>query len=310
MMSTKKMASRRGLTKLVAINFQGLTRLELVLDAGITTLVGPTDAGKSSVIRLLRWLATNRPLGEGFIRRGADYAVGWLEVDGKRVVRKKGKGKNFYSIDGRRMVALKSDVPPDVAHLLNLGPVNFQGQHDAPFWLAASGGEVSRQLNEVVNLGLIDRTLAQATHELRDAEARVRVSQERLAQAQRTADDLAWVPALMEAWHKLGVAREASEGVRTRRSRLEDLLEEGGLAQKRLDVAANARLALANRVLAAREGLALSQKVRRLGELLTDYAQQEAQQCEAEARLKSVQKRLGKVKRCPVCQGLIKSSPS
>ena len=148
------------LERLTIENFQAHSKLDLKLDPAVTTIVGPSDAGKSAVIRALIWLATNRPLGDSFIRDGETRARVSLLVDSRWIVRTRGKSENTYSIDGEELKAFGNEVPSEVSQLLNLSPINLQHQHDSPFWFSETAGEVSRQLNQIVDLSIIDRTLA------------------------------------------------------------------------------------------------------------------------------------------------------
>lgn len=171
----------RVLTKLRIKNFQAHEDLTIRFDPRITSIVGSTDAGKSAVIRALRWLAFNKPGGEAFVRSGADHVEVTLRVDGQKIRRRKSKGTNFYQIDSYNYEAFGAEPPGDVAHLLNLAAANFQSQHDAPFWFSESAGEVSRQLNQIINLGSIDSTLAWFGQESRRVSSALEITTGRLA---------------------------------------------------------------------------------------------------------------------------------
>lgn len=181
------------LERLIVRNFQAHEKLRLDLDPLVTTIVGPSDVGKSSVVRALRWLATNRPAGNEFVRWGAEFASIHLTLDdGCKVRRQRGGSINAYGLDGREFAAFGQDVPPDIADALNLSDVNFQGQLDAPWWFMRSPGEVSRELNAIINLGLIDSTLANIAAEARKAKVTLGIVRERLDAAEAQRDALAW----------------------------------------------------------------------------------------------------------------------
>lgn len=178
------------LTNLTIKSFQ--KHKDLVLDlAPVVAITGPTDVGKSSVIRSLRWICQNQPSGDSFIRRGSKETTVELEVDGHIVSRTRGNGTNTYSLDGKVFKAFGSDVPPEVAQLLNVSDINFQSQHDAPFWFSLSAGEVSRQLNAIVDLGQIDAVLSYLNAAVREANSRKSLCQERLDKARETKRSLA-----------------------------------------------------------------------------------------------------------------------
>lgn len=165
-------------------NFQVHEELTIQLDPHVTTIVGPTDAGKSAVLRALRWAALNTPTGESFVRHGSKCAKVVLRAGKHKVVRVRGSGVNTYRLDHKVYEAFKGGVPDDVANLLKLTPINFQRQHDGPYWFGETAGMVSRQLNQIVDLGIIDTTLANLASSLRKAYIEVSVVEERLEQAQ------------------------------------------------------------------------------------------------------------------------------
>ena len=180
--------------KLLLENFQRHERLDVKLDRGITTLVGPSDAGKSAVIRALRWLALNRPRGDSFVMFGRDFARVRVKTDGKVAVRERGKKLNGYRLDKAEFRAFRDDVPQSIAALLGLSDLNFQGQHDAPFWFGLSPPELARKLNEVVDLELIDRVAERLASRLRSVRAEAEVVDRRLEQAKQGLKELAFVP--------------------------------------------------------------------------------------------------------------------
>lgn len=172
------------LEKLIIKNFQKHEKLKIDFDPGVNCLIGPSDIGKSAIVRALKWLATNRPGGEAFIRDGSANTSVKLVVDGRTIIRSRGKEGNRYVLDGQELVAFGSEVPPDVTALLNISDITFQNQIDLPFWFANTPGEVSRSLNQIVDLGSIDTTLAHLNSSLRTTTVEVGLLESRLAAAQ------------------------------------------------------------------------------------------------------------------------------
>lgn len=169
-------------------NFQAHKRLDLEFDRGITTIKGPTDCGKTAILRALRWITQNNIAGSEFIREGQTEAEVVLTVeDGKgkewRITRARGR-HNQYLLEDREYAAFGSSVPPDIAALLRIADLNFQAQHDPPFWFSETAGEVSRQLNAVIDLSVIDEALSNVAAELRKAQERKNLCEERLADAE------------------------------------------------------------------------------------------------------------------------------
>ncbi len=175
-------------------NFQKHERLQIDFDPAVTTIVGPTDAGKSAVIRALRWTVLNQPSGEAFVRDGSDGTAVRLSVDGRDVVRRRGGSRNEYRLDDGEYKAFGADVPKPVADVLMMGPINFAAQLDSPFWLSETPGEVSRQLNAIVDLDIIDDALSAVASNVRKTQTVADVCKDRLRNAQEKTQGLEWVP--------------------------------------------------------------------------------------------------------------------
>lgn len=169
------------INRLILRNFQAHKFLRLNFSPGVNTICGTTDSGKSSIIRALRWVSQNLPKGTSFIRHGEKKASVTIDLDGVRVTRERG-GENTYSIktdEGKNTFrSFNNNVPEPVQDILRMSSINFQLQHDPPFWLSDSAGEVSRQLNAVVNLEEIDRVLSRAASKVRQSKT-LRDSQEK-----------------------------------------------------------------------------------------------------------------------------------
>ena len=199
-------------------DFQAHEALEVRFAPGITTIIGPTDKGKSSILRALGWVAQNNIAGEEFIREGAKEAsVRLVVTDGKRshtIVRSKGK-ENSYSLDGKKLVAFGQGVPRDIAELLQLNEINFQLQHDAPFWFSETAGEVSRKLNTVIDLAIIDQALSNVGAAVRQCTERRAITEERLEDARKELQRLDAQKARVTEFNELKQKKlEANEAAR------------------------------------------------------------------------------------------------
>lgn len=157
--------------------------------------MGQTNSGKSTVLRAFNLISTNR-WHKGYVRHGRKAVKVVLYVDGHKVVRKKGKGVNTWSLDGKVFhsdLTSKNQVPPEIAKLLNVSQDNFQRQLDLHFWFHDTPGSLSRKLNEIVNLERIDAAMANVAAEVRGQRAKEQVTLDRLRTARQEAKDLAWV---------------------------------------------------------------------------------------------------------------------
>lgn len=182
-------------------NFQCHTKTTVDL-APITVVVGPSDVGKSAVIRAIRWVMTNKPLGDAFIRHGEKSVTVRLKVDGQTITRSKGS-ENLYKLGEKEFKAFKDQPPTDVTELLNLCDDNFQSQMDPPFWFTLTAGEVARQINRIVDLGIIDESLSFIAAAVRKSRSTVEICIERLAKVRAEKDALAYVPSLLRDFKEL-----------------------------------------------------------------------------------------------------------
>ncbi len=174
-------------------NFQKHAQLHIDFDPLVTVLVGETDSGKSAVLRAIRWLVTNKPSGTSFLKHGTDDVSVILGVDGHVVERRRGGGYNTYLLDGSDFHAFNQGVPDEISKILNISPVSMQSQLDPPFLFLLTSGDVSRELNSVVNLDSIDSILANLAAEQKRAKTTVQIGEERLATAKERLEEMKWV---------------------------------------------------------------------------------------------------------------------
>jgi len=208
--------------------FQAHDLLDVTLDPSITTIVGDTDTGKSSIIRALRWLMLNKPRGDGFLRVGSKR----MEVKGKvgdtTVQRKRSSSDNSYAMraDGEQQeyTAFGSDVPDAIRDAFGVTEVNFQLQHDAPYWFSLSPAEVGRQLNKIVDLEVIDNVSKRLAGRSRRLMAEIDVTNSRLLQAKTQEAELAYIVEMEKDLGALQVEEGLLEDRRNRLSTLRDVV--------------------------------------------------------------------------------------
>ena len=77
-------------------NFQSHDDLTLDIAPMLTTIVGPSDAGKSAVIRAIRWALFNEPSGTQYMRVGTDNTSVLITfTDGTTLLRARNKSENY-----------------------------------------------------------------------------------------------------------------------------------------------------------------------------------------------------------------------
>lgn len=292
------------LEKLIIQNFQCHEKLVLDLNQPTTTITGNNDAGKSAILRALKWVCLNTPDGDHFIRRGSNLCSVKLYADGCKVTRKKGKGVNTYSLDKKEYNAIgRGGIPEEIVNLLQVDTLNFQSQHDAPFWFSLTAGEVSREINKIVNLDLIDRVLSRVASDLRKVRSVVEVTECRLVQAKQREEELSWVvKADTELSSLEGVQKDISD-LRLQASSLNDLCQGVREAARDRDRVSTAILDAGNVLSLGQEVQGLAGQVDSLCTLVQEIKRLQGvqQQCRGEgSRLRQQLEAAGEVL-CPTC---------
>jgi hypothetical protein len=255
-------------------NFQRLEDIVLKLSPTVTTIVGPSNEGKSSCIRGLSFVSLNNLSGKKFVSHGKDWTKETLKVDGRKVVRKKGMGVNTYSLDGKKFTAdptaRGSWVPDEVKELLNVSDLNFQYQLSPPFWFFDSPGQVSKNLNGIVNLGSIDRSLAKAKSLVSSVKSELKLTETRLEEAKHTRDELKWVKELVEKREHIRALKAAWQQTAQDCDRLAILVRDGSEVIRTRDRAANAIVGVGNAIAACQRLLKTQKEVETLSALVRE----------------------------------------
>lgn len=184
----------RRLKKLSIRNFRAHRKLILTFGPGVNSIIGDNAVGKSTIIRAIRYVARNKPSGESAISWDAKQARVSLTFGKNTITRTRSKRINTYRLNKKKVFrAFGTKVPDEIQKVLNLDEVNFQGQHEAPFWFCKTAGEVSRELNSIVNLDSIDKTLSSILLSISKSKVAISVINERLMEAKETKKSLSYV---------------------------------------------------------------------------------------------------------------------
>jgi len=172
-------------------NFQKHEKLDIKFDAGVNCICGRSDAGKTSLLRALRWVAFNKPVGDAIITHGKKEVEATIVTDTDTVKRIKNKKRNGYDLNGDTQDAVGRDVPECVLNALNLTDLNFAMQHDPPFLISNTAGEVGKYLNSLVDLTVIDSTLSVLNSRIKDTRKRYKILKEQEVEQKAEVDKYA-----------------------------------------------------------------------------------------------------------------------
>lgn len=149
--------------KLETRNYHSHKNTIIEFDPGVNIIAGSSDAGKSDILRQIRWVNSNRPMGDSvssWWNDKEDETSVCLTLPEGSCTKKRSSGKSIYEVStttGKTTLeAVKTDVPTEVSDLFNFSEFNYQSQHSEHFLLSESPGEVAKKLNELVGLEIID----------------------------------------------------------------------------------------------------------------------------------------------------------
>jgi len=300
-------------------NFQCHRNLTIDLDPCVTVLTGTNGAGKSAIIRALRWWALNEWQGKAdqMIHWDADRATVTGTVDGNFITREKGKKGNLYTLNGDELEAVGAGkVPEPIAKIINLTEENFQEQHDPAFWFNLTAGQVAKSLNKIVNLSTIDTSLENVAAELRQAKETVRVTEQRISEAASLKESLSFVLAQDQKLKELEALEVQMDEIGSRRAVLESIVTK---AREQSIIKQNAAKAIqsGSEALEAMQKVStISNNIQKIRGLAYQVETQERKTCEIKAKLVKAQGKLETMSGllCRRCQGVglepLKSSAS
>lgn len=173
-------------------NFQNHKDLFFKFDKRVTVIVGMNDRGKSAILRALRLVCFNRPVGKAYVRKGTTQCTVTIKTNKHTIIRKIGKA-NTYSLDGEVYKSFGTKVPEAIQQVLNLQEINFQLQHEPVFWFSLSSGQVAKELNKLIDLDSIDRMQSKAAKLVKTKQTILDISRQRLQAAKDSRNALQWV---------------------------------------------------------------------------------------------------------------------
>jgi DNA repair protein SbcC/Rad50 len=178
--------------------FQSHVESALNLGAGLNVITGPSGAGKTAIIRAIKWVAFNEPQGEAFVNEAVGEAVVTITLtSGQIITKRRRKGKTSYLLqiteDDEGSVYEKSEVPDDVKRWLQIEKqtfgdfetaLNFSYQLDAPFLISetpSAGAKILGKLAGTESVDLAIKGISKDTYGSRQDRANAEKDIERIA---------------------------------------------------------------------------------------------------------------------------------
>lgn len=214
-------------------NIQSHKDSVLEFSPGINCIVGSSNNGKSAILRALKWSIYNRPLGIDVLC--SNWAINekgkqieamsvLIKKDSDELIRFKSINENSYYINGNKLEAIKTDVPPEVNNFFRLSETNIQNQQDAPFLLSQSAGEVAKYFNRVVRLDVIDKVLTNAESSRRKTKQEVEHLEKTVKEYETKHSEFEWIPKVEKLLRKYSNVEEKIETLEDEIDELENQL--------------------------------------------------------------------------------------
>ncbi len=189
-------------TRIEIKNFQSHKDTVIDFDKGINSICGESDNGKTAIIRAIKWVVENRPLGTDKLNSfwNKDFKEEMsvkLYTENGWVQRVRSKDINGYKIciDGKekKLEAVGTDVPKEVKDFLKVNDINFQYQFDPPYLISMSAGEASKYLNNIIHLDSIDSILSVAEGNKRSISSEQKIVDKDISELERELENTEWV---------------------------------------------------------------------------------------------------------------------
>jgi exonuclease SbcC len=221
-------------------NFQSHKESSFSFHPGVNSIIGSSNHGKTAVLRALYWLINNRPSGAAFVSHWARNDKGKqtssAEVSGSfddksMLTRARTETENQYihevsDEDPSKYNAVRTDVPTELADMMNIGEVNIQKQMDSPFLLSETAGEVARFFNRLIRLDIIDNVLSKAESQKREHRSSSVAAEKDIVELNEKITGYKWIDMVETLLKKAERFNERIEMKETRRETLESTFEE------------------------------------------------------------------------------------
>lgn len=207
------------LLKLALLNIQSHEKSLVRFSPYLNAIIGTTDSGKSSILRGIIQLATNKLKWDDLRRWDSKSSVISLSDEKNIIKRVKSSSKNAYVVNGKTLGTVRTDVPDSVFNLLNINEINIQHQKDSWFLIDKSKAHISREINKVAGLSIMDRSIQALNKKIREIKDRIRSDNNHILESENALMEFDWVA-------KSNVELSVLEKYEEKISNLEEKIEE------------------------------------------------------------------------------------
>jgi len=290
-------------------NFRVHKKLDIDFSPLVNCIIGRNAVGKSTILRAINWVVRNKPAGDSVINWNADKTAVRLTIDGNKITRTKGRAVNTYKLNKEKPYkAFRNDVPKNIEKIINLSDINFQGQHEAPFWFCETAGEISRQLNAIVNLEAMDNTLKNIASALRESQIIIKVTKKRLEEIITQQKSFTYVKEMNEDLERVEYAQTLYQEKASELPRLRDILGLVQLYRLNRDNAAERTTGGKKALLKGRIYQKIVVQAENLSKMVKSSISLKEKKCRIEKDLRRHKREIHKIvgERCPLCGARMK----
>jgi len=210
-------------------NFQSHEDSFLEFHPGVNIIVGPSDSGKSAIMKAMRWVTKNRPLGVKSIKSNfaSDNEPINVRIDfdeGQWIERFRGGEKNCYLTPEHKhddfIEAFRAGVPDEVERIVNIPDYNFHSQFDRLFLLEYTSGQVAEELNNVAGLDVIDDVYARISSIIKESKRDIGVVEKTISDLEEEIKQYFDLPDIVSTFEELEKKIEQREIRRKERSNI------------------------------------------------------------------------------------------
>ncbi len=170
-------------------NFQCHEYVSIELGRGVNTITGGSSAGKSAIIKSLKWLYLNKPAGTNHIKHGHKECI----VSDGYLTHHRGK-EHYYKLGNSKYKAIGRDVPIDVLDYHNINELNFIDQHNTHYFINLSPAERSKLLNKLCGYQNVNKYLDNAKDFIRENKVKIKLTAQECDELKSELQDKEWMP--------------------------------------------------------------------------------------------------------------------
>ncbi len=142
----------------------------LHLHPGVNVILGSSMAGKTAIIRAVRNIAENRPLGlkrrSQFAKPGEPFEIMVKTTEGIEIALTKNEKGAVYRVGTEEFSGFEASIPAEVTQALRLTDLNIQKQLEPFFFICSSPPEVAREINQIMRIERVDDWVSELTSRL------------------------------------------------------------------------------------------------------------------------------------------------